>query len=388
LHKSPLFGGKIFTKIIDYRDFDFDFDYDNNHLSISNTTSRSKRPFDVDPDTGDLIINGRIDYEALENKQLTFDLAVYDAGVPQKSAMAGVLVNIENLNDEAPVFDNPQGYHVSIAENSPVGTSLIQVRATDADEGEFGMVSYDLTSQAFAIDPFDGTITVINPDLLDREMNSEVTIQVVAKDSAPNSRSTTVPLNITILDENDNPPKFIKRIYAATIVDNIPYYPEPSPIVQLLAEDADIGMNAQLYYYIVGGNDLGQFFIDPANGIIYPNTSFVGQSGAKFELTVQVYDEAGQVQAWESPEQALIAIDVENVNTHKPEWFPDPPPNETVELLEEEDISNYVILKVNARDRYVYQYAQSAHATIRSAITKPLATLTFLLKSFPIGMYQ
>ena len=39
------------------------------------------------------------------------------------------------------------------------------------------------------------------------------------------------------------------------------------------------------------------------------------------------------------------------VNTHQPEWFPDPPPNETIELLEEEDISNYVILKVNARDR-------------------------------------
>ena len=33
--------------------------------------------------SGDLIISDRIDYEALENKQLSFDLAVYDAGVPQ-----------------------------------------------------------------------------------------------------------------------------------------------------------------------------------------------------------------------------------------------------------------------------------------------------------------
>ena len=46
------------------------------------------------------------------------------------------------------------------------------------------------------------------------------------------------------------------------------------------------------------------------------------------------------------PYRAIIKITVENVNTHQPEWFPDPPPNETIELMEEEDISNYVILKV------------------------------------------
>ena len=146
-------------------------------------------------------------------------------------------------------------------------------------------------------------------------------------------------------------PRFIKKVYAATIVDNIPYYPDPSPIIQLLAEDDDIGTNGELYFYIVQGNELGQFFIDNKKGIIYPNTSFVGQNGAKFELTVQVFDMAGQFQAWTNPDEAIIAISVENVNTHKPEWFPDPPPDETIELMEEEDISNYVILKVNARDR-------------------------------------
>ena len=74
-----------------------------------------------------MIISDRIDYEALENKQLTFDLAVYDAGVPQFSAMASVVVNIENLNDESPVFEEPEGYSVSIPENSPVGTEIIKV---------------------------------------------------------------------------------------------------------------------------------------------------------------------------------------------------------------------------------------------------------------------
>ena len=58
---------------------------------------------------GALIISDQIDYEELESKQLTFDLAVYDDGVPQFSAMASVVVNIENLNDEYPIFELPQG---------------------------------------------------------------------------------------------------------------------------------------------------------------------------------------------------------------------------------------------------------------------------------------
>ena len=77
----------------------------------------------------------------------------------------------------------------------------------------------------------DGTVTVLNSELLDRETNPEMTIQILAKDP---SKSTSVPLNITILDENDNAPRFIKKVYTATIVDNIPYYPDPSPIIQLL----------------------------------------------------------------------------------------------------------------------------------------------------------
>ena len=312
--------------------------------------SRSKRPYRIDADTGDLIITDRIDYEALENKQLTFDLAVYDAGVPQKSAMASVVVNVENLNDEAPTFDQ-EFYSVAVKENSPAGFRIITVQANDKDEGEFGQVRYELNHPGFTIDPIEGVVSVTNPDLLDREVNPMITVQIVAKDVAPNSRSTSVPLNITVQDVNDNPPRFIKRRYTATIVDNIPYYPDPSPIIQLLAEDDDIGTNGELFFYILEGNEQEQFFIDPSKGIIYPNTSFVGQNGATFRLTVQVFDEAGQVQAWDEPDQAVVDITVENVNTHKPEWFPDPPPNETIELMEEEDISNYVILKVNARDR-------------------------------------
>ena len=104
--------------------------------------------------------------------------------------------------------------------------------------------------------------------------------KVVASDSAPSGsrRSSTASVKIEIMDENDNPPLFSQFEYSAIIVDNIPFYPDPSPIVQVSAIDPDQGLNAELFYDIVFGNDESHFYIDH-----------------KSELTVEVLDEAGQV---------------------------------------------------------------------------------------------
>lgn len=207
-------------------------------------------------------------------------------------------------------------------------------------------------------------MTVLKSELLDRETNSEMTIQIIAKDQQATSstiptKSTSVSLNITILDQNDNQPRFIKKVYAAKIIDNIPWSP-PSPIIQLTAEDEDIGINGDLYFDIYSGNDDGKFFVDHDIGIIYPNTSLLGQKGKSFELYVSVCDEGkrcdeiGRDQYWENPDTAIIKIDVENVNTHKPVWAPPPPPDETIELMEEIQYDPQFgepILQVSASDR-------------------------------------
>ncbi len=310
--------------------------------------------FEVDRGTGNLLIKHRIDYEQMEQKRITFDLTVFDTGVPQKSASALVIANILNLNDEEPKFDQDK-YDASVYENSEISTPIVSVSANDLDEGEFGAVSYRLSgshSSAFAIDPEEGTISVIDPSLLDRETLEFILLQVVASDSAPpgSEKSATVPINITILDRNDNAPKFVQKEYAVTIVDNIPYYPDPSPIAQVTAIDLDDGLNAKLYYSIVGGNNEEQFTIDPDNGIIYPNASFLGQTGQRYDLTIEVTDEGGNG-VWPNPDRTRVTIEIENVNTHKPEWFPTPPQDQTIELPEESPQHEVVILKVNARDR-------------------------------------
>ena len=66
---------------------------------------------------------------------------------------------------------------------------------------------------------------------------------------------------------------------------------------------------------------------------------------------MEVTDENGSGR-WRSPDRARVAVEVESVNTHKPEWFPAPPPDQTIEIEEEGDHGGeVVVLKVNARDR-------------------------------------
>lgn len=82
-----------------------------------------------------------IDYE--ETKQLEFTVIAYDSGVPQLSTTAKVIVTVINVNDQDPKFEK-ELYNASVKENSPPGTHVTTVKATDGDEGPFGEISYSL----------------------------------------------------------------------------------------------------------------------------------------------------------------------------------------------------------------------------------------------------
>ena len=149
---------------------------------------------------------------------------------------------------------------------------------------------------------------------------------------------------------NDNPPYFLEKDYKATIVDNIPFFPEASPIIQVSAADADIGENGEVFYSIRSGNENDLFRIDNRTGVLYPNGNFQGQKGQEFKLVIAVTDGSGE-DLWDSPDLAGVHVLVESVNSHKPRWSPPPPLNETVHVVEEENANIVRVLKtVHAED--------------------------------------
>jgi hypothetical protein len=216
--------------------------------------------FQINNGTGIIQIKKQIDFEKTE--RLNFTILAFDSGVPQLNTSATVLVTVLNLNDNDPVF-SAKVYNATVDENSSNGTYVMTVKATDADSGDYGKITYGLAgehSEHFAISPDTGVITVANSNFLDHEVVNETVIQVVASDGAPHNfkRSVTVPVNIKILDVNDNAPKFNQSEYNVTVIENVRLNP-PVPLLQVNATDEDSGINGNIHYKIIGGNDNGKF---------------------------------------------------------------------------------------------------------------------------------
>ena len=113
-------------------------------------------------------------------------LVAYDGGRPPRSASVELVIQILDSNDNSPVFDVPRGlgYEVNVTENVAVGTVLLRVHASDADEGLNGQVVYRFSShtlstygELFNIDNITGEISVAGT--LDRERHPVSTTSLI-----------------------------------------------------------------------------------------------------------------------------------------------------------------------------------------------------------------
>ncbi|XP_025829338.1 cadherin-87A [Agrilus planipennis] len=306
--------------------------------------------FEINNGTGIVQIKKQIDYEKL--RELNFTVVVFDLGIPQLNTSALVKVHVINVNDNDPTFSQ-KTYNVKIPENSPNGTHVLTVLATDADAGEYGIVTYSLTGEHkehFNIDSETGEITVANSNYLDHEIINETVIQVVASDRAPGNlkRSVSVPINIEITDVNDNAPKFNQSVYNATVMENARLNP-PVPILQVFATDLDEGNNGNVAYRILSGNDNGTFLLGIDTGILYPHKSLVDQPH-NHQLIVEARDGEGN---GELSDRAIINIQVVNVNEHKPRFVMPTIPNATVEIIENDASEGYLVMTLKAIDKDV-----------------------------------
>ncbi|XP_071526000.1 cadherin-87A [Panulirus ornatus] len=303
--------------------------------------------FALDNATGVVTVKDRLDYE--RQPELSFVVVAHDTGVPTLSATTTVIVQLENINDEEPVFSSAL-YEAEVPENSPPATPVMNVTATDADKGQYGVLTYSLAGdhqEHFAIDS-NGLVTVRNGALLDRESLSSVVLRVVATDDAPENHrhQSSVPLHITITDMNDHGPVFSQRSYSASVVENLPLDP-PAPIVQVTAHDSDYGINALVKYFITEGNDLGSFQLDPDTGILYPARLLLA-TPSNYNLTILARDLNG---TGEYSDQAMVEITVLPQNQHKPKFISPAVPNATVLVQENYSSAVQEVMTVEAEDK-------------------------------------
>uniref|UniRef100_W5LUL7 Protocadherin 1 gamma 9 n=1 Tax=Astyanax mexicanus TaxID=7994 RepID=W5LUL7_ASTMX len=191
----------------------------------------------------ELVLDKELDRE--QQKDIDLILTAFDGGNPQKSGTAVIHITVLDANDNSPVFSRPL-YKVTLVENSPLGTEVVTVSATDADEGANGAVSYEFSriadnaAQLFMIDKVTGQICVIGN--IDYEEDRLYEIGVQAKDGS--GLATTASVIIDITDVNDNAPKIILKSLNSPIPESAIVDTE---VAIINVQDKDSGDNRQIH---------------------------------------------------------------------------------------------------------------------------------------------
>ncbi|XP_062381384.1 protocadherin alpha-C2-like [Sardina pilchardus] len=279
--ENPVRIFNIELEIVDINDNPPQFRRDTIHLDISESTPAGERfslSNAVDPDTGsnsiktyylgessdfdieiqtgrdgskfvDLILKRALDREeqAVHNLILT----AVDGGVPARSGTASIIVRVLDTNDNAPKFDK-ESYTITLPENSPIGSLVVKLNATDSDEGSnaditylFSLYTSEKTQEAFSLNQNNGEIRV--KEIINYEDFRIYDMEVIAKDNGASSLSGQCKITVLITDMNDNHPDISIKSFQSPIKENVAV---DTVIAVVSVSDKDSGDNGVVDVHI------------------------------------------------------------------------------------------------------------------------------------------
>uniref|UniRef100_A0AAQ5X0P6 Cadherin-10 n=1 Tax=Amphiprion ocellaris TaxID=80972 RepID=A0AAQ5X0P6_AMPOC len=272
--------------------------------------------FLIDEKSGDIHATKRLDRE--EKAMYTLHAKVLDRNTnAELEPDTEFNIKIHDINDNAPKFAK-EIYFASVPEMSEVGTSVVTVTATDADDQTYGnsakLVYSILQGQPyFSVDSENGTIKTALPGM-DRELKENYQVVIQAKDMAGQmgGLSGTTTVSITLSDVNDSPPRFANL----TAVESTDI---GGAIGRIKADDPDVGHNAEMEYSIVGGHDIFNIITDQTTqeGVIIIKKALDYESKRDYEFRVEVkntYLDARFIHGLQFKDYATVKVTVEDVD--------------------------------------------------------------------------
>ncbi|NWY28230.1 PCD18 protein, partial [Pheucticus melanocephalus] len=278
----------------------FDPDVGDNSLHTYSLSANDFFSIDVRTRTdgakyAELIVVRELDRELKSTYEL--QLTASDKGVPQRSGSSLLKISISDSNDNSPVFEQ-QSYIIQLLENSPIGTLLIDLNATDPDEGANGKVVYSFSShvsakiiETFRIDPEKGHLTLLKQ--VDYEVTKSYEIDAQAQDMGPNSIPAHCKIIIKVVDVNDNKPE-INLNLMSTEREEVACISEGSPLDTFVAlvrvQDKDSGVNGEIVCKLHGH---GHFKLQKTyenNYLILTNATLDREKRSEYILTVIAED--------------------------------------------------------------------------------------------------
>ena len=208
--------------------------------------SGNQSVFSINSSSGEITVLISLDFET--QHQLNFTVQAKDHGIPPLEANASVIVNIRDINDNAPIIDSNLTYNLTLLENVPVGTFVVQINATDADTGMNSNLTFSVVGgKAFTINPAYGIITTASE--LDYETEKFYTLNVSVRDQGSPALSSSILITIEVIDVNDMTP-VIYLLFPVYVRENVPV---DTVITRVNATDGDSGINSVLNFTLLSG---------------------------------------------------------------------------------------------------------------------------------------
>ncbi|KAM6102157.1 neural-cadherin-like isoform 3-T3 [Theristicus caerulescens] len=296
--------------------------------------------FRVRQESGELSLTHPVDYESEHH---LYHLLLKATEVESTlSSVTEVMVHITDENDCSPEFQHSIYSRDDIPETIPVGTSLLQVLATDCDSGSNSEITYFIQSTDFSITRH-GVINS-NQRLNFERANHMYEFVVIAVDKGHPPRTGTASVRIRMANVNDEAPVFSQPIYRTFISEDA----GPSTLVATVrAKDPD---GDGLLYLITGGNEEGNFELDSQKGIIKlrrnppPNLK-----GPQYTLNITAIDDNASGGPTPLSSFAEVIVGVNDINNNKPVFRECTYYSDSTWVLENQPPGTYV-LQVEAYD--------------------------------------
>lgn len=266
--------------------------------------------FSLAPHSGIVTLRAPLDRETQGEHRAV--LRALDRGSPPRSATATLRLTVADVNDNPPEFEF-RAYAAAVPELDAPGAEVLRVHATSRDAGVNADVAYALVGgdarDDFALDAASGVLRVARP--LDYERRREYLLTVQAVDGGDPPLSDLAAINVTVVDGNDNAPRFARAEYAARVREDAP---PGTRVLQLIADDADSGLNGRVTYSIARGDPAGRFGIDADTGHVALVTVLDREALAAYTLEVRARDRG--VPALEGA--TLVHVEVLDANDNAP----------------------------------------------------------------------
>ncbi|KAG9490970.1 hypothetical protein GDO78_006352, partial [Eleutherodactylus coqui] len=256
-------------------------------------------PFDLISSTGNfykIVTKSNLDTEKVSSYNITIQAS--DKGSSELTSRKVIKLDVSDINDNAPVFDELI-YTTIIKENNSPGASIFSIQAKDLDSEDNAKITYFIIAQNKEEEPLSSYISM-NPVTgiiyaqrsFDYEKHKEFKIQIIARDNGSPSLNSSTTLRICIVDQNDNSPVIL---YPSQEVDSltfemVPWTSEQGSLVsKVVAVDADSGHNAWLSYFLQS-SEPSLFTIDQHTGEIRTSRVFQEKDIMKHGIVVLVRD--------------------------------------------------------------------------------------------------